>query len=180
VIVNSGTSLYGAGAERLRQRGTAAHNTVVVAGENSSQVWSGFRVARRARPFDLVIVADGGGVIAVGGAHDGYRRLAGRPVHRRTLKLLPQGLDVADSVRGGEHRAEGRFHFHPDWTLPSATKGDAGTAMSREGHAVDWRAEIGQGRLERTSFHPEFGVDITSTCLAVELAKGQSLVTFRW
>jgi uncharacterized heparinase superfamily protein len=33
LLVNSGTSCYGASLERLRQRATAAHNTVVVDGE---------------------------------------------------------------------------------------------------------------------------------------------------
>src|SRR5262249_30785534 len=50
VLVNSGTSEYGVGSERQRQRGTGAHNTVRVDGSDSSEVWSGFRVARRARP----------------------------------------------------------------------------------------------------------------------------------
>ncbi|MEN9780004.1 MAG: hypothetical protein RL014_1152 [Pseudomonadota bacterium] len=50
VLVNSGTSCYGSSAERLRQRGTAAHNTVVVNGQDSSEVWGGFRVARRPLP----------------------------------------------------------------------------------------------------------------------------------
>ena len=49
VFVNSGTSEYGLSAERQRQRGTAAHNTLVLDEENSSEVWAGFRVARRAR-----------------------------------------------------------------------------------------------------------------------------------
>jgi uncharacterized heparinase superfamily protein len=53
VLVNSGISEYGVSAERLRQRGTAAHNTVVVNDESSSEVWSGFRVARRAAAFDV-------------------------------------------------------------------------------------------------------------------------------
>ena len=35
VLVNSGTSCYGASTERIRQRGTAAHNTVVVDGQDS-------------------------------------------------------------------------------------------------------------------------------------------------
>jgi len=52
-IVNPGVSRYGTGAERLRQRGTAAHSTVAVDGQNSSEVWGGFRVARRARPLGL-------------------------------------------------------------------------------------------------------------------------------
>ena len=50
LIVNGGTSQYGADAERHRQRSTAAHSTVVVNGENSSEVWGGFRVARESFP----------------------------------------------------------------------------------------------------------------------------------
>ncbi len=50
IFVNSGISCYGESSERLRQRGTAAHNTVVINDQNSSEVWGGFRVARRARP----------------------------------------------------------------------------------------------------------------------------------
>lgn len=38
VFVNSGTSIYGLGEERLRQRKTETHNTVVVDGEDSSSV----------------------------------------------------------------------------------------------------------------------------------------------
>lgn len=177
-IVNSGTSVYGTGPERLRQRGTAAHNTVVVAGENSSQVWSGFRVARRARPFGLTIGIDGE-TAGIDCSHDGYRRLDGQPVHRRRIRLLPDGLDVADSVSGSGHGAEARFHFHPGWTV-SAAEGGLGTARSPEGPSLTWRIEAGKGRLEPSSYHPEFGVDIPSTCLAVLLSAGQSRVEFRW
>src|SRR5690606_9343789 len=56
VFVNGGTSTYEANAERLRQRGTAAHNTVVVDGQDSSEVWSAFRVARRARPWGADVI----------------------------------------------------------------------------------------------------------------------------
>ncbi|WP_259303622.1 heparinase II/III family protein [Thermomonas sp. S9] len=53
VLVNGGTSTYENNAERQRQRGTAAHNTVVVDGADSSEVWAAFRVARRARVHDI-------------------------------------------------------------------------------------------------------------------------------
>ena len=43
VVVDTGTSVYGESEERLRQRGTAAHNTVSVDGQNSSEVWSRFQ-----------------------------------------------------------------------------------------------------------------------------------------
>ena len=48
IFVNSGISEYGLSEERLRQRQTKAHNTVSVNDLSSSQVWSGFRVAKRA------------------------------------------------------------------------------------------------------------------------------------
>ncbi len=38
VIVNSGTSVFGIGEQRQLERGAAAHSTVVVDGENSSEV----------------------------------------------------------------------------------------------------------------------------------------------
>ena len=49
-LVNRGISQYGIEVRQV-ERGTAAHNTVVINNENSSEVWSGFRVARRARPL---------------------------------------------------------------------------------------------------------------------------------
>ena len=67
LVVNSGTSEYGLGAERLRQRGTAAHSTVQIDGADSSEVWSGFRVARRARPLCRTLDELDGAVILAGG-----------------------------------------------------------------------------------------------------------------
>ena len=44
VFVNSGISQYENNSERLRQRSTPAHNTVVVNDNISSDVWNSFRV----------------------------------------------------------------------------------------------------------------------------------------
>jgi uncharacterized heparinase superfamily protein len=113
VLGNSGTSCYGTGPQRQRERGTAAHNTVAVDGENSSEVWHGFRVARRARPFDVAAGVQDGARFAAG-SHDGYARLPGRPVHRRTWRLRDDGLDLRDEVTGaGEHRVAGYLHVQP-------------------------------------------------------------------
>lgn len=117
VIVNSGISVYGLGTERLRQRGTAAHSTVVIDGKDSSEVWSGFRVGRRARPFDIEL-CDDGGRLRVTGAHDGYSHLPDGPVHRRTWELSDDGLVVCDQIEGGtKHQVEARFFLHPSLKL---------------------------------------------------------------
>ena len=113
VVVNSGTGEYGTGPERQRQRGTPAHSTLAIDGLDSSEVWGGFRCARRARPFGLRIVDDGHR-IEVACSHDGYRRLAGSPVHTRTWVFDSRGVTVRDSVEASsliEHRAVATFHL---------------------------------------------------------------------
>jgi len=122
VLGNSGTSCYGTGPQRQLERGTAAHNTVTVDDQDSSEVWSGFRVARRARPVGLEAgERDGHHVVACG--HDGYTRLPGRPVHRRAWRLGPEGLRVHDEVTGGgEHRATGHLHVQPGIAVARASE----------------------------------------------------------
>ena len=48
VIVDPGISTYSVCEQRLRERGTSAHNTISINGQNQSDIWSGFRVGKRA------------------------------------------------------------------------------------------------------------------------------------
>lgn len=168
VIVNGGTSRYGLGSEREAERGTPAHSTVTVDGENSSEVWAGFRVGRRARPFDLFVQEEAGSV-QVACAHDGYRRLRGRPVHRRSWCMEPGVLRVEDRVEGGIHSAVARFHLHPSVAITVDVAGDSGTLGMPGGRAVRWRAIRGKTHVEDSVFCPEFGRRDPTRCLAVNL-----------
>ena len=47
VVVDTGVSTYEKNERRQYERGTSAHNCVVVDSRNSSEVWGGFRVGRR-------------------------------------------------------------------------------------------------------------------------------------
>ena len=75
VLVNSGTSEYRIGAERLRQRGTAAHNTLVIEGQDSSEVLVGLPRCASCAPFIGLSCRSVGGTAIVECSHDGYRRL---------------------------------------------------------------------------------------------------------
>lgn len=111
VLVNSGTSTYEKGPLREWQRSTSAHNTVTVDGLNQSEVWSSFRVARRARPVD--VATDGNAFVEA--AHDGYRRLSSPVLHRRRLEVKPHEVRITDAIEGrGRHCIELFFHFHPE------------------------------------------------------------------
>lgn len=175
LVVNSGTSLYDDGPERRRQRGTAAHSTVQVDDADSSQVWGGFRVARRARPFDLRLER-GADTLRVSCAHDGYRRLPGRPVHRRTWSLSARELRVHDTVEGRFTTAVAHFHLHPAATPLPGPAPEAGELRP----TVAWRALRGMARLSAGSYHPEMGLCLPNHCLAVTLAEGACAVRFSW
>ena len=114
-LVNSGISCYGVSAERLPQRGTAAHNTVVVNEADSSEVWSGFRVARRAVPTEFEIEMEDTDRIRIRAAHDGYRRLHRSIRHRRWWTFEPQRLQIEDEVAGQSKTAAAYFRLGPAW-----------------------------------------------------------------
>jgi uncharacterized heparinase superfamily protein len=177
VVVNSGTSQYGLGAERLRQRGTAAHSTVEVDGADSSEVWGGFRVAGRARPFGLVI-EDDGQALTVSCAHDGYRRLAGKPVHRRRWCLAKHALQVTDFIENDFRKAVARYYLHP--SLAVSGDGLAGQMELPGGRAVRWRVLGGTARLAAATWHPEFGLSIPCQCIEVAFDGQQAHVEFAW
>ena len=160
VLVNTGTSTYEASAERLRQRGTAAHNTVVVDGVDSSEVWSSFRVARRARPLAISWGRDGAALWLSAG-HEGYRRLPGKVIHRRRWRLDPQGLVVEDQLEGRYTSAEARFHV-------------------LRGSELTWTVERASGRPTAGTWHPGFGQAIVCEVLSVTPAAPVWTTRFRW
>ena len=177
VVVNSGTSEYGLGPERQRQRSTAAHSTAQIDAMDSSEVWSGFRVARRARPIDFSL-NEGTEAVEVGCAHDGYRRLKGRPVHRRIWRMTNRMLRVCDVVDGGFRQAVARYHLHPD----IAVSGDdrAGTLCMPGGFVIRWLIAGGQARIVPSTWHPEFGQSVTTTCIELLFQTHQATMEFSW
>jgi uncharacterized heparinase superfamily protein len=179
IIVNSGTSLYEAGPERHRQRSTPAHSTVTLNGENSSEVWSSFRVARRAYPFGLELTQDTPDTCHIRCSHDGYRRLKGKPVHQRTWDILHNTLTVEDRVLGPFHQATARFHLHPD-LKPSW---EENLVVLRKDEQVIASCRVIQESVSvrpticKSTYHPAFGVSLDNSCLEYEVPFSGILTT---
>jgi uncharacterized heparinase superfamily protein len=125
VLIDTGTSTYEPGLVRGYERSTAAHSTVQLDGADSTEVWGVFRAGRRARVSGLSARVDSAGM-SFDAAHDGFRRLPGRPCHRRRWSLTSAGLRVDDLVSG-----QGRHEIVIRWQLAagSAVRIYGGTAL---------------------------------------------------
>jgi uncharacterized heparinase superfamily protein len=178
VVVNGGTSRYGLGPKRLSERSTAAHSTVEIAGQNSSEVWGGFRVARRAYPFDLQVQAERGRT-RVACSHNGYKRLPDAPVHRREWVMDSGRLQVGDTVLGGTHSALARYVLHPELQVTNVDSNSWQLTLA-DGQNLRVVVTAGLGRMESASYAPEFGMVLSTKCLVVELTQGHALVEWLW
>lgn len=119
LVVDSGTSTY-EGPRRSYERSTRAHNTVEIDGADQTEVWGRFRAARRARPI-LESVVDQDDVLEVRASHDGYRRLEGSPIHRRTWRTRAGQLVINDEISGtGRHQARTLLHLASGMTCEPA------------------------------------------------------------
>jgi uncharacterized heparinase superfamily protein len=180
LFTNGGTSRYGLGVEREAERGTAAHTTVVVDGKDSSEVWAGFRVARRARPFDIQVIQTGSD-IEITGAHDGYTRLPGRPVHRRVWQLKDGRLCIVDRVDGRFSTAVARYHLHPKILCDIDPAGSHGSFRLPGGQLARWEATGGAARLAESFYCPEFGIRLRRPCLEIPVPPGgEAMLEVNW
>lgn len=110
-IVDTGISTYNKTERRQWERGTAAHNTVVVNCQNSSEVWSGFRVGRRANVY--IVEEQEGRIVA---EHDGYGK---RCRHQRSFIWDDlQCLKIIDKLSSDE-TAMSYIHLAPEVVILS-------------------------------------------------------------
>lgn len=113
-IVNCGTYQY-AGVERNSFRATSAHSTVRIDSVEQHEIWSTFRVARRGYPIDLSISKKSLAEIECMASHTGFKRLAGKPVHKRVVSYQRNKIFIKDVIIGkGVHLAESFIPLHPE------------------------------------------------------------------
>jgi uncharacterized heparinase superfamily protein len=174
VVVNSGISTYAAGPQRSLERGTAAHSTVEVDGRDSSEVWSAFRVGRRAR------ITDSGqqtmdGMHEVWATHDGYAHLSGRPLHTRRCVLGPGRLTIVDRLSAPVSSAVARFFLHPDVRADDP----CGWVLS-DGCTVRVSISGGRPMICAAAWHPGFGLALPTMCIEIPFTNGELVTELVW
>ena len=180
LFVNLGTSEYGQGARRDFERSTAAHSTLELNGENSSEIWSGFRVGRRARVSNVDIKSDESQYELVA-QHNGYRYLSGRPVHSRRILFSESELEIIDEINKNSHLGCVRFHIHPRIKLFISECGSRGFLTFPDGSEVVWESDADLVFEEDNEYAWEFGKKISMKTLVLQQNKSnRSTFKVKW
>lgn len=168
VVVDCGVFDYEPSHERAYARSTKAHNTVILDGAEQSEIWDVFRVARRARPIHGRIDKTENGEILFEGAHDGYRRLTGKPIHLRRISYDEQGSwVVTDELTGaGIHHMESVIHIHPDFTIVRAGAQSFRVEQCGELVATIEALTVCEATVELGCYFPEFGLSYKNPMIA--------------
>lgn len=180
LIVDSGVCEYEPGAMRSYVRSTAAHNTVTVDDSEQSEIWSEFRVGRRARSRGAAIRREANSIIFEG-AYEGFASLAAKIVHSRraVLTLNTQGgiqcVEIDDTVEGINklsHEIKASLHLHPDWRVDQAdntTSHEKSILVGKHGGTLVTLSSP-QGLSSPTEpswFCPEFGLKLPNITLQI-------------
>lgn len=169
IIVNSGTSVYGISLERSRQRSTAAHSTIEIDGQNSSEVWSGFRVARRAIPFNIEICPHALKKynVSFNASHDGYKRLKNNPIHKRTWIFNKNEWFVEDEIFGDNNHVISRYYLHPDLYIKEMINGYVVSNKNMTLASITFSNKSNIELIDST-YHDEFGVIRLNKCIVLK------------
>ena len=100
LIVDTGISTYNKTSRRLYERSTAAHNTVTINGRNSSEVWSGFKIGKRASTS--LIEDSAREIVAI---HSGFGK---GYLHKRRFIIKESSFTIEDQIEKGQ----GLFILH--------------------------------------------------------------------
>lgn len=163
VIVNSGTGEYGLSEERLRQRSTSAHSTIELDDKSSSEVWSGFRVAQRARITEVEICEDDNR-IEFAAVHDGYTRIASKPIHKRQWIVNDGYLEIIDEVTGSKNSVQLRYYLHPDIHVEIHDESVLLRTNSEKLAKIRTKQNV---QVLDATYHDKFGVSRKNKCLLI-------------
>jgi hypothetical protein len=100
-LVDPGITTYDKNDKRQKERSTKNHNTITIENKNSSDVWGGFRVGKRAVSTISSYTSK-----SIDAFHNGYGVR-----HSRSITVEDNSTQITDTVK--KTKAEANFHFHP-------------------------------------------------------------------
>ncbi len=165
VLTDSGVFTYQPGEDRDYYRSTAAHNTIEIDGKSSSDIWSAFRVAKRAYT-KINAFHENAQFVFCSAVHDGYSTnlKQGSLLHERNLFYGKEGgwFVIIDRVYGQTQmncEAVCRFHIAP---CCPAEKESGHTVLLNHTYRLQCKSQI---EMSQSKYSKKFGEYKYRTCI---------------
>lgn len=164
VFVDTGVSVYGEDSKiRQKERSTAAHNTVQIENLEQSEIWSDFRMARKAK---VSILEETSALLSA--VHNGF--YFKKDIHCRTFRNEEKSVKIEDKIRREDVQATARFHLHPGIHIYPVSSSCFSFGFGTI--SFDQRAVV---NLFEYEYAPEFG--ITESATGIEVQFQDKLIT---
>ena len=173
IFVNSGVSEYGFSKNRLTQRKTKSHNTVSINQMDSSEVWHGFRVGRRAKIIDRYVDHANQEFSA---SHDGFWVQGCKCIHKRKWKVSEHEVVFEDELDGDFESAEG--YLHPNVQIQSQV--DDKVILTNNGTLIEVHFEGCQVSVAPTTWNPQFGTTLPTKLLIFKFYGSRVSTKISW
>ncbi len=167
IIVDLGISTYEKDGLRLKERSTENHNTVKIGNQQQTQVWDGFRVAKRAKIIDVEEQKD-----FVQATHDGYKNW--NLLHTRKFYVEDSTITIKDVLsKKSEKEQIAFFHFHPDVIEIQISKGEV--YLTNENIRITFGKEV--EKIEEESYEYAFGFNKRKSAKKIKVFFNTTLST---
>lgn len=177
IFVNGGTSEYENSLVRIAERSTQLHNTVEIDAKSSSEVWSSFRVARRAKPFGLSI-KDENNCIRMVCSHDGYTRLKSSPIHQREWIFENKKIVINDfAFHANSYTKVARILVHPDLKIYPLDLNVYSIMIPCSNKKLVVMFGNCSSSIKKSFYAPEFGKRIITNCFELNFGSSESIST---
>lgn len=158
VLADTGVFEYAEGARRTYSRSTAAHNTVIIDAFEQGDIWKSFRMGKRGHP-----IGKRASTSEISCEHTGFAIWDGSLRHRRTVKLLANGVEIVDELRAGSPRTyAASFHFAPGVTIEEEQR-----SRFRIGNGMLFEVTGSDAAITTSEYYPEFGLIRERACLVL-------------
>lgn len=165
VFVNSGISEYSQSKLRNYQRMTCSHNTIEINKKSSSQVWSSFRVANRAKT-NIHKVEENKNFNLMKASHDGYSSFLNKCIHNRTIIHSNDYIKIIDNIDGVFSHATFRLFVHPENTI---RQNENIIEIIGKFYKVYSNFEGLNYEINDCYYYPGFGQKISNKCIVVNM-----------
>ncbi len=178
IFVNSGISTYWDNSLRAWQRSTKAHNALVLHDQNSSEVWSNFRLGRRARIIDPKIELKELGRFSASAGHDGYNIKGIRALVFRKFTFEAGLLQIEDKIVGKyNNEIKIYFHLHPAIKIISALN-NVFTFQIENGQIVCFFPKEAKLDVIKSYYYPAFNYSEPNKTIVLSFTKSSENNSF--